>query len=100
MDSSAIGLQLEHSRFKSFLCMGLTFAVFKGVGYIPEEKERLKISTSCVEISFFSNFNVLVSILFVPEDLLSLREDIIEITSSLSVDVMKKEFKSSPFSSV
>ena len=80
--------------------MRITLAVFKGVGYIPEEKERLKISTSCVEISLFSNFNVLVSILFVPEDLLSLREDIIEITSSLSVDVMKKEFKSSPFSSV
>ena len=80
--------------------MGTTLAVFKGVLYIPEENKRLKISTSCVEISFFSNFNVLVSILFVPEDLLSLREDIIEITSSLSVDVMKKEFKSSPFSSV
>ena len=77
--------------------MGITLAVFKGVGYIPEEKERLKISTRCVEISFFSNFNILVGILFGPEDLLSLREDIMEITSSLSVGVIKKEFKLSPW---
>ena len=70
--------------------MGITLAVFKGVGYIPEEKERLKISTRCVEISFFSNFNILVGILFGPEDLLSLREDIMEITSSLSVSVIEK----------
>ena len=61
--------------------MGITLAVFRGVGYIPEEKERLKISTSCVEIFFFSNFNILVGILFGPEDLLSLSEDIMEITS-------------------
>ena len=61
--------------------MGITLAVFRGVGYIPEEKERLKISTSCVEISFSSNFNILVGILFGPGDLLSLSEDIMEITS-------------------
>ena len=74
--------------------MRITLAVFKGVGYISEEKERLKISTGCVEISFFSNFNILVDILFRPEDLLSLREDIMEITCSLSVGVIKKEFNS------
>ena len=64
--------------------MGITLTVltvFKGVGYIPEEKERLKISTRCVGISFFSNFNIFVGRLFGPEDLLSLREDIMEITS-------------------
>ena len=70
--------------------MRITLAVFKGAGYIPEEKERLKTSTNCIEISFFSNFNVLVVILFVPEDLLSLSEDIMEITSSLSLGVIKK----------
>ena len=69
--------------------MGITLAVFKGVAYIPKEKERLKISTRSVEISFFSNFNIIVGIL--PENLLSLREDIMEITSSLSVRVTKKE---------
>ena len=56
--------------------MGITLAVFQGVGYISEEKERLKISTRCVEISFFSSFHIFVGILFGPEDLLSLREDI------------------------
>ena len=61
--------------------MGISLAVFRGVGYISEEKERLKISTSCVEISFFSNINILVGILFGPEDLLSLSEDIMEIIS-------------------
>ena len=54
--------------------MGITLAVLKRAGYIPEEKERLKISTRCVEIYFFSNFNILFGILFEPEDLLSLRE--------------------------
>ena len=71
--------------------MGITLAVFKGVGYIAEEKERLKISTRCVEIFFVSNFDILVGILFGPEDLLSLREDIMEITSSLSLGVIKKQ---------
>ena len=55
--------------------MGIALAVFKGVGYINKEKERLKISTKCVEIFFVSNFDILVGILFGPEDLLSLRED-------------------------
>ena len=56
--------------------MGIMLAVLKGVGYIPEENERLKISSRCVEIFFFSNFIFFVGILFGPEDLLSLREDI------------------------
>ena len=76
--------------------MGITLAVFKRVGYIPEEKERLKISSRCVETSFFSTFNILVGIVFGPEDVLSLSEDIMEITSSISVGVIKKELKFSP----
>ena len=74
----------------------ITLSVFKGVGYIPEEKERSKISTRCVEISLFSNFNILVGILFAPEDFLSMREDIMEtvdIMPSVYVGVIKKEFK-------
>ena len=63
------------------------------VGYFHEVKERLKILTSCVEISFFSNFNILVGKLFGPEVLLSLSEDIMKITSSLSAGVTKKELK-------
>ena len=69
LDSSTIGLQLEYSGFETFLCTTITLAVFKAVGYIPEEKERLKMPTRCIEISFFSNFNILVGILFGPEDL-------------------------------
>ena len=76
--------------------MRITSAVFKEVGCIPEEKERLKISTSCTEISFFSNFKILVDILFGPEDLLSLSEDIMEITFSLSVGIIKTELEFSP----
>ena len=68
--------------------MGITLADFKGVGYIPEEKQRLKISARCV--SFFSNFNIVVGILFGPENLLSLREDIMKISSSVFVGVIKK----------
>ena len=73
--------------------MGITLAVYKGVGYIPEEKERLKISTRCIEISFFSNFNILVGILFGQKDSLSLGEVIMGIISSLSIGVIKNKFK-------
>ena len=54
---------------------------FKRVGYIPEEKERLKISTSCSEISFLCIFNILVGVLFGPEEIM----EIMEIASSLSL---------------
>ena len=73
--------------------MGITLAGLKEVGYIPEEKERLKISIRSVEIYFFGNFNFLVDILFGREYLLSLSKDIMGITSSLYVDVIKKECK-------
>ena len=76
--------------FESFLCMGITISVFKTVGYIAEGKERLKISTKYVEITFFSNFSILVGILFGPEDLLSLSEDRIDINSSMYVRLIKK----------
>ena len=66
------------------------FGSFKGVLYIPEENKRLKISSSCFEISLLSSFNILVGILFGTEDLLSLSKDIMEITSSLSAGVIKK----------
>ena len=66
------------------------FGSFKGVLYIPEENKRLKISTSCVEISLLSSFKILVGMLFGTEDLLSLSKDIMEITSSLSAGVIKK----------
>ena len=69
---------------------GNNFGSSKGVLYIPEENKRLKISSSCFEISLLSSFNILVGILFGTEDLLSLSKDIMEITSSLSAGVIKK----------
>ena len=69
---------------------GNNFGSFKGVLYISEENKRLKISSSCFEISLLSSFNILVGILFGTEDLLSLSKDIMEITSSLSAGVIKK----------
>ena len=90
LSSKAVGLYLEHSGCESLLCMEIILATFKGVGYISEEKERLKISTRRVEISFFSNFNIFVVILFQPKDLLSLSEDIMKITSPLSAGLIKK----------
>ena len=53
-------------------------------------KKEIKISTNCFEISFFSNFNILIGILSGSVDFFSLREDITEITS-MSIDVTKKE---------
>ena len=52
---------------------------------------RLKISTKCVETSFFSNVNILIGILFGPEDLLSMSKDMMVINSSMSVAVIRKE---------
>ena len=43
------------------------------------------------------NFNILVGIPFEPGDLLSLIEDIMKITSLLSVGAVKKELKFSPW---
>ena len=70
--------------------MGITLAAFKVVGYIPEEKKRLNISTNCFEISFLSSFNILVEVLFGPEHLLSLSEEILEIASPISVGMKER----------
>ena len=70
--------------------MGITLAAFKVVGYIPEEKERLNISTNCFEISFLSSFNILVGVLFEPKHFLSLSEEILEIASPLSVGLKER----------
>ena len=48
-------------------------------------KERLNKSANCFEISFFRRNNFLQGILFGPEALLELREDLMMAISSLSV---------------
>ena len=45
-------------------------------GKTPVLKERLNKSANCFEISFFRRNNILSGILFGPEALLELREDI------------------------
>ena len=44
-------------------------------GKIPVKKERLNKSANCFEMSFFRRNNILWGILFGPEALLELRED-------------------------
>ena len=62
------------------------------VAKAPVENEILNISANWVEISFLSIFNILVSILFGPTDLIEFREDIIVCISYLLVGLRKKEF--------
>ena len=49
-------------------------------------KKRLNKSVNCFEISFYRRNNILQGILFGPEALLELREDMMLAISSLSVD--------------
>ena len=76
---------------ESFLCTGITLAVFSIEGKTPEEKEILNISDSWLEMSFLSNFNILVGILLGPTDLLESNEDMVFSISVLSVGLIKKE---------
>ena len=66
-------------------------AVFSIEGKTPEEKEILNISDSRLEMSFLSNFNILIGILLGPTDLLESNEDMIFSISDLSVGLIKKE---------
>ena len=62
---------------ESFLCTGITLAVFSIDGKTPEEKEILNIWDSWLEMLFLSNFNILVGILLDPTDLLESNQDTI-----------------------
>ena len=66
-------------------------AVFSIEVKTPEEKEILNISDSWLEMSFLSNFNILVGILLGPTDLLESKEDMTFSISVLSVGLTKKE---------
>ena len=70
--------------------MGIILAVFSIEGKMPEEKQRLNISDSWLEMSFLSNFNILLQILSGPTDLES-NEDMTFSISVLSVGLTKKE---------
>ena len=60
-------------------------AILRAGRKTPEVNNILKISTSCQEISFLSNFSILLG----PTDLVELSEDIMRAISSLSVGLKK-----------
>ena len=91
LDRGETGQKFEKSSLESFLCTGITLVVFSIKGKSPEEKDILNILDSWLEMSFLSNFNVLVGILFSPTDLLESNEDMTFSISALSEGLTKKE---------
>ena len=75
---------------ESFLRTGITLAVFSIERKTPEQKEILNISDSRLEMSFLSNFNILIGILLGPTDVLDYNEDMIFSIADLS-GLIKKE---------
>ena len=69
----------------------VTFAVFRIERKTPEEKEIINLSDRWLQMSFLSNFNILVAILLGPTDLLESSEDMTFSISVLSVRLTKKE---------
>ena len=76
-----------------FLCMGMTLAIFRTEENCPVEKDILKISLNCWEMSFFSSFEMFTGMLFGPHNLCESREDIIKDISFFSIGVKKKVFE-------
>ena len=74
---------MQKSRLDSFLCTGMTSAALRFVGKTPVATERLKISLSWEEISFFNSLRIFKGILKGPVDLFGFREDIMLQISSL-----------------
>ena len=71
--------------------MGVTLAVFKIVGNISVEKDKLHIVARCLDIWYWTRCKLLAGILLGPQDLLMLRDDITLQISSLFVAVIMKE---------
>ena len=91
LDKSEIGWWFEKSSLESYLCTGITLEVLSIEGKTPEEKVILNISDSWLEMSFLSNFNILIGILLGPTDLLESNDDMIFFISVLSVGGIEKE---------
>ena len=69
----------------------MTLAVFNRVGKLTVVNERLNKSASWSEMSFLSNFNTLVGILYEPVALLISSNERISLISFLSIGERKKE---------
>ena len=71
---------------------GIALVVFSIEGKMPEEKETLNISDSGLEMSFLSNFNILVGILQGPTDLLEYNEDMTFVFLFYLWDLQKRKY--------
>ena len=91
LDKSGTGRQFEKSSLESFLYTGIALPVLSIEGKTPEENEIWNSSDSWLEMSFLSNFNILIGILLGSTDLLESNEDMIFFISILSVGLMKKK---------
>ena len=91
LESNEIGRQLLQLMWSSFLKIGITFAVFKLPGKIPVENGKLAISDIVLLRGVWNSFRNLIEILEGPEDLSFFRFCISDRTSSLLVEVIKKE---------
>ena len=91
LDKSETGRQFEKSSLESFLYTGITLPVLSIEGKTPEENEIWNSSDSWLEMSFLSNFNILIGILLGSTDLLESNKDMIFFISILSVELMKKK---------
>ena len=83
---------MEKSCLESFLWTGTTLVILRADGEAPDVNDILKTSASWQEISFLSNFNVLLGVMLGPTDLVESSEDMKRATSCLSVGLKKKEF--------
>ena len=68
---------------------GITLATFGMDENTPDEKDRLNMSASWVEISFFNSFTIWVERLLGTVDLSLFSKDIIKFTSCASVGAIK-----------
>ena len=82
-----IDLQIVQSIFDYFLYIGMTLAIFRTEGIYPVEKDIIKISINCWEMSFFSSIKIDLH-----ESVIKDITDIIRDISFLSIWVKKKVF--------
>ena len=75
----------------SFLNIGITFAIFKLLGKVPDENDKLAINDIGLPSVIWNDFRNLLGILEGPVDLSSFSSFITDSTSSLLVGDIKNE---------
>ena len=89
-----MGNNLGKQAWKPSFAPTITFAIFDIAGKIPEDKNILNILVSSQEISFLSNFNILVGILVDLTSLSKFNKDMEFFASILSMQLQKREIRS------